>query len=325
MQKLWSAILMVTMLLFSANAIAQVVEAQTDELTPIALNAQGFLDEGEYVVEDEENGYWYYVNTSLRIEINRMYDEENNLTWTEAEIFSNGGDVFRMIPNNENGYEEKKWISSQNWPAAIAKNNGVVFGVNSDYAHLRMSNKATAGVIIRNKLVFSEKTKRKNASGFPNLDTLALFPDGDMKVFYSNEHTADEYLQMGAVDVLAFGPVLIRDGELNEAGLNKYGKSKAPRTAIGMVEKGHYFAMMLEGRHSKSKGAGISFLAEKLHEKGCTVAMNLDGGQTATMVFMGKQIITIGKTSATNASARKTAEILGIGYSQTVVEIDDKD
>ena len=73
---------------------------------------------------------------------------------------------------------------------------------------------------------------------FPNLDNLALYADGNMEVYYSDEKTAQEYQEMGAVDVLAFGPVLVRDGQLNTEALEKYGTSHAPRTAIGMVEKG---------------------------------------------------------------------------------------
>jgi len=122
---------------------------------------------------------------------------------------------------------------------------------------------------------------------------------------------------------LAFGPILIRDGELNEEGLKKYGTSSAQRTAIGMVEKGHYFAMMMEGRRNDAKGAGVSFLAEKLYDRGCTVALNLDGGQTSCMVFMGHQICNIGKSAKDRVSARKTPELVGIGTSELVAEMDD--
>ena len=86
-----------------------------------------------------------------------------------------------------------------------------------------------------------------------------------------------------------------------------------------MVEKGHYFAMMLEGRHDGKQWRGpVSFLAEKMLEKGCQLAFNLDGGQSSTIVFMGEQICTIGGTTGKNASARRTAEILGIGTSGLV-------
>jgi hypothetical protein len=300
--------LLVMLMLLFPSAIAQGSEGDFPE-----LNEAGFLKEGEFVYQNKDDGIWRFASATLKVEIFRKYDEEQNLTWYEAEIWSRDGDVFHCVPNDP---EDR--VHSEDWPAAIAKKNGTVFAINSDFAHLRLQQKQRSGVLIRDGVILSEKTLAHNKGTFPNLDNMALYPDGRMEVYASDEYKAQEYLDMGALDVLAFGPYLIKDSALNDAALAKYGKSRAPRTAVGMVEPGHYFAMMLEGRHSKSRGAGISYLAEKLLEKGCKTGFNLDGGQTATMVFMGEQIIHVGKTSGTNASARRAAEILGIGTSEQV-------
>jgi exopolysaccharide biosynthesis protein len=143
-----------------------------------------------------------------------------------------------------------------------------------------------------------------------------------MKVFYSDEKTAEEYLEDGAMGVLAFGPILIRDGELNEEGIKKYGTSHAQRTAVGMVEKGHYWFMMLEGRIKRSKGDGIRFLAEKLMEKGCTLGFNLDGGDTSCIVFMGHQLCKL-QDGKKNKSSRRTSDILGIGHTELLPSLND--
>ncbi len=283
------------------------------------LNTAGFLADGEFVYQNEEEGIWRYASSVLKVEIYRVYDKGLNQTWYEAEIWSRDGEIFRCIPN-----DAKDRINSGDWPASIAKKNGTVFAINSDFSHLRLQQKGRSGILVRSGEVIGTRTFTHNKGNFPNLDNMALFPDGRMEVYASDAYTAQEYLDMEAVDVLAFGPYLIKDGQLNDTALKKYGKSSAPRTAIGMVEPGHYFAMMLEGRHSKSKGAGISFLAERLMEKGCATGFNLDGGQTATMVFMGEQIIHLGKSSGSNASARRAAEILGIGTSEQVPEYKSK-
>ena len=143
-----------------------------------------------------------------------------------------------------------------------------------------------------------------------------------MKVYYSDEMTAEQYLEAGAIDVLAFGPILIRDGELNEKGLSKYGTSHAQRTAVGMVEKGHYWFMMLEGRIKRSKGDGIRFLAEKLMDKGCSLGFNLDGGETACIVFMGHQLCRM-KDRKKPLSSRRTSDILGVGTSELLPTVND--
>ena len=287
-----------------------------------ALNDAGFLDSGEFVFEDPENGIWRYASATLRVEIfRRQTVKPKKRVWYEAEVFcaeGNGGP--RMVANDP---EHWKLEGNMDYPHKIARKNGVVLALSSDFAQLRIQQKKKyPGIIIRDGKVWSDRTKKKGIKDFPNLDCLALWPDGDMKVYYSDEKTAEEYLEEGAVDVLSFGPILIREGELNEEALAKYGTSHAQRTAIGMVEKGHYFFMMLEGRIKRSAGDGIRFLAEKLMEKGCTTGFNLDGGETSCIVFMGHQLnkLTDGKK---NKGARRTSDILGIGYSELLPALTD--
>ena len=239
------------------------------------LNEQGFLDEGEFLYMDDKEGLWRYCSDTLWVEVRRIIQARPARTWYEAEIrCAEGADTPRMIP-----LDPEKWMTAREYPYKLTRKTRTVIAISADYAWHRIINKTRAGIIIRDGKVYSERTRKKGAKQFPNLDTLALFPDGDMQVFDSDEKTAQEYLDMGARDVLAFGPWLIRDGELNEAGLKQYGKSSAERVAVGMVEKGHYWFMMLEGRIKRSKGDGIDFLTEKMQEKGCRTAFNLDGGR----------------------------------------------
>ena len=285
-----------------------------------ALNDAGFLDSGEFVWEDEENGVWRYASSTLRVEIFRREQKKPARVWYEAEVFCAEGSVGpRMIANDP---EHWKTAANMEYPYKIARKYGTVFAVSNDFAQLRLQQKKSRpGIIIRDGKVWSDKTKKKGVKDFPNLDCLAIWPDGDMKVYYSDEKTAEEYLEDGAVDVLAFGPILIRDGKLNEEALKKYGTSHAQRTAVGMVEKGHYFFMMLEGRIKRSKGDGISFLAEKLLEKGCTLGFNLDGGETACIVFMGHQLCKL--KDRKKLSSRRTSDILGVGTSELLPSVSD--
>ena len=284
-----------------------------------ALNDAGFLDSGEFVWEDEENGVWRYASETLRIEIFRREQTKPARVWYEAEIFcAEGSEGPRMVAN-----DPENWKSSTGYPHKIARKNGTVLAVSSDFGMWRLRKKIrNPGILIRNGKVWSDKTRKRNGKGFPNLDCLAIWPDGDMKVFYSDEKKAEEYLAEGAVDVLSFGPILIRDGKLNEDALNKYGTSHAERTAVGMVEKGHYFFMMLEGRIKRSTGDGIRFLAEKLLDKGCTVGFNLDGGDTSCIVFMGHQLCKM-QNGKKNKPSRATSDILGVGHSDLLPTVSD--
>ena len=309
------ALLLVLLLLWSAAGAA----AEEEGAFP-ALNDAGFLDSGEFVFEDAENGVWRYASETLRVEIYRREQKKPARVWYEAEVFcAEGSTGPRMIANDA---EHWKIAASMEYPYKIARKNGTVLAVSSDFAQLRIQQKKSRpGIIIRDGTVLSDRTKKQGVKDFPNLDCLAIWPDGDMKVYYSDEMTAEEYLAAGAADVLAFGPILIRDGELNEKALNQYGTSHAQRTAVGMAEKGHYWFMMLEGRIKRSKGDGIRFLAEKLMEKGCTIGFNLDGGETACIVFMGHQLCKL--KDRKNLSSRRTSDILGVGTSELLPAVND--
>lgn len=275
------------------------------------LNEAGFLDEGEFLYENEDEGIWRYCSPHLKIEIRRKSTARPKVTWYEAEIVSDGEDVFHMIP-----FDAEKWMTRTEYPYKIARENRTVFAINNDYAQLRKKQKARMGIIIRNGTVYSEKTKTKNKTPFPNLDCMALYPDGDLKVFWSDEKTAAEYLEDGATDVLSFGPYLIRDGEINTTGVKKFATTKQPRTAIGIVEPCHWYVIVAEGRVKRSGGVNVEWLAERMLELGCTAAFNLDGGETCSIVFMGHQLNKLKEKR--RISSRTTADILGIGTSDLV-------
>lgn len=283
------------------------------------LNEEGFLSEGEFVYADEEAGLWRYCSPTLWVEIHRRDQTKPVERWYEAEIrLAEGADGFAMKAWSET----KRW-TSLNYPYKIARKYQSVFAINGDFAHLRINQRQRPGILLRDGKVVSTRTKAKKNSGFPNLDTLAILPDGDLQVFWSNEKKPEEYEAMGALDVLSFGPWLIRDGEVNEAAIKKLGREKAQRTAVGMVERGHYFCLVTEGRTKESKGTDLAFVTEKMQALGCVNAINLDGGQSGAMIFMGRQINLVRNQKGYRASARKAAEILAIGTSALCAPPDD--
>ena len=97
---------------------------------------------------------------------------------------------------------------------------------------------------------------------------------------------------MGAVDVFSFGPWLFRGEDFDPYVFESpRGVYQEPRCAVGMFENGHYVAMMVEGRMGKeSAGVSLPELYDLMRATGCTLAINLDGGQTAAFTFMGERI-----------------------------------
>lgn len=282
------------------------------------LNEEGFLDEGEFVYAGEEEGVWRYATPTLKIEIIRRYtDDPKPLYWWEAEIWTRGDERWFMP-----GAKEGKHLSTSSWPYMVAQKNKVVFAINNDYAQGRYPSRSSAvGIIIRDGKALWTKTKKKqSAHAFPNLDIMAFMPDGSLAVFDYNEHTAQEYLDMGVENALCFGPWLIHDGEVHTGALKYLGLNRNPRTVLGMVENGHYVAIVAEGRTKRSKGCNLQFMTDRLLEKGCTVGFNLDGGETSFMMFMGVQLNVAGGANNKYGAARRASDIVAIGVSDLVTE-----
>ena len=285
-------------------------------LTPCAGLAQ------ETVEADFESGRWLYENAAqgVRIEITRHEDTENRVLWYEADLVWYEADLvcgedspLRFLTANEDAPGRGFW-----YPERLAREKRAVFAINDDQFGHRVYNHDTVGVIVRGGEVLSERTRKSGSKGWPPLDTAAFFPDGSMRVFESAEHTGEEYVQMGAETVLAFGPWLVRGGEINPALETSY-RTKEPRTAIGMIEPYHYVAVFVEGRIKRSGGVPVQWLAERMAGLGAVEAINLDGGKTSCLLFMGTKI-SLSNPDGRVRDGRSVSGLIGLGESDLVPE-----
>ncbi len=284
-----------------------------------ALNAKGFLDEGEYIYSSEDEGLWIYVNQTSKVIIQRKYDATQPLTWFEADLYGDldAGEMLRTVQNDPEKMGKVRVDATE-----TAKKHNVVFAMNTDYYTYRVAvnNNRHTGIVIRDgRILYDDPYTEKQVTNsmFPNLDMLAFMPDGSLKVYHSWEKTAQEFIDEGVQTVYSFGPYLLLDGKVSERAYAN-NENKNPRCAIGMVEPGHYVAIMCEGRLKRSAGVTISYLAKMMRAKGCQIAFNMDGGQTAVMVFMGKQLNQIGAYDGGKTNSRPTSEVLGFGTSEQV-------
>ena len=284
-----------------------------------ALNAKGFLDEGEYIYSSEDEGLWIYVSQTSKVIIQRKYDATQPLTWFEADLYGDldAGEMLRTVQNDPEKMSKVRVDATE-----TAKKHNVVFAMNTDYYTYRVAvnNNRHTGIVIRDgRILYDDPYTEKQVTNsmFPNLDMLAFMPDGSLKVYHSWEETAQEFIDEGVQTVYSFGPYLLLDGKVSERAYAN-NENKNPRCAIGMVEPGHYVAIMCEGRLKRSAGVTISYLAKMMRAKGCQVAFNMDGGQTAVMVFMGKQLNQIGAYDGGKTNSRPTSEVLGFGTSEQV-------
>lgn len=99
----------------------------------------------------------------------------------------------------------------------------------------------------------------------------------------------------GARTAIGGGPVLITGGarqriDTSDTDAYQYSsmEERHPRAAVGWNDR-HFFLVVVDGRQpGYSMGMTIAELAAYLSELGCTEAMNLDGGGSATMWYDGQ-------------------------------------
>ena len=128
--------------------------------------------------------------------------------------------------------------------------------------------------------VFSRGTCR---SGFNEYWDMAGF-DSNNKLVVGNM-TYAEAVNRGIRDALTWGPPLIIDGNPVNVG---YGGGLNPRTAIGQTADGTVLLLVIDGRQPSSIGASYNDLIGIFMEYGAVNAYNLDGGNSAGMVYEGK-------------------------------------
>lgn len=288
------------------------------------LTPEGFLPKGseEFVSIDAENGEWRYCSEDLRIEIKKhegIFDEKKPNRPTRyfvAEIrVPKGVQPFRTYPFAENRTVNRDAFKAKQ--SDIARQHNLVLAFGADYYIYRTGRPGVrTGVEIRDGEILFDDPPTRTKLTYPPLDMMALYPNGDMKVFEQSEVTAAELVFSGVTDVFTFGPVLIRDGEVNMSYEN-FGYNPEPRVQIGMVEPGHYYLLVVEGRTKVSRGIKCRDGAFILKELGCETAFNLDGGWTSSVIFMGQQLNQLDNNGVHN-NARTQNEVIGVGLTPNI-------
>ena len=189
--------------------------------------------------------------------------------------------------------------------SVTAAENNAILAVNGDYYGANSS-----GYVIRNGVVYRDSVREDASNG-----DLAIYKDGSFKIIYEDQVSADQLVQDGVVNLLAFGPSLVENGEISVDTNTEVGQamSSNPRTAIGIIDENHYIIIVSDGRTSESKGLSLYQMAEVMKSYGVKTAYNLDGGGSSTLYFNG-QVINKPTTGGSKISERAVSDIVYIGY-----------
>ncbi|KEQ46347.1 phosphodiester glycosidase family protein [Streptococcus oralis] len=189
--------------------------------------------------------------------------------------------------------------------SVTAAENNAILAVNGDYYGANSS-----GYVIRNGVVYRDSVREDASNG-----DLAIYKDGSFKIIYEDQVSANQLVQDGVVNLLAFGPSLVENGEISVDTNTEVGQamSSNPRTAIGIIDENHYIIIVSDGRTSESKGLSLYQMAEVMKSYGVKTAYNLDGGGSSTLYFNG-QVINKPTTGGSKISERAVSDIVYIGY-----------
>ena len=189
--------------------------------------------------------------------------------------------------------------------SVTAADNNAILAVNGDYYGAN-----STGYVIRNGVVYRDTVREDSSNG-----DLAIYKDGSFKVIYEDQISAEQLVNDGVVNLLAFGPALVENGEIAVDTNTEVGQAMAsnPRTAIGIIDENHYIIVVSDGRTSESEGLSLYQLAEVMKSYGAKTAYNFDGGGSSTLYFNG-QVINKPTTGGNKISERAVSDIVYIGY-----------
>ena len=281
----------------------------TPEPTPTATpqptptpdpDAAFYSESGESFEFNPDGKHWSYKSPTLGIQLEKIRDDKLDITYYVADIHVRDFTLFGS------GFANKKPLGNPRMsPDDTAVLYKAVYAQNGDYFTDRKT-----GIVIRDGVVYRDKPGED--------DIMAITPDGEMLVFHHGDVTADELLEQGVRDTFAFGPILVEDGKMNQAIMKHRLFGTNPRSGFGMVSRGHYVGIVVDGRRpGYSRGINFENYAKLFLDRGCVVAYNFDGGQSSAMVFMG-QAINSHESNDKWHGQRRVPDIFRIGTSDSV-------
>lgn len=216
-----------------------------------------------------------YSDDSITVKLETR--EEDGVVWRLAYVQIKDASQFRT------GIAGAKVTSSRvALPSAMAEKYNAVIAISGDYYAndpAKTTYEYRMGQKIRNK-----RNRKK--------DILIIDTNGDFHLFVKSDEAEMAAFNDSDLEILhafTFGPALVKDGTLLEMdsdyGYNPNGDD--PRMAIGQIDTLSYVLVLAEGRTEDSQGVTHQELADFMFDIGCLQAFNLDGGNTATMVFNG--------------------------------------
>ncbi len=264
MKKTTVLLLLFCLLIPRLPAMAQ-QEMTFEDLRPLAP-AGTFLEEGQEPQVTEMS--YKSPNISITIEKRREYDSDVYV----ADIYLADMRYFKRA------FSHDKWKSNAENPGVLVSRNNALLAMTGDYSSL-----FDKGLVVANGEVL-----RKTANQIRH--NCLIYPDGRMETFGKGELNVKEAVQQPIWQSFLFGPELLDEGGAPFEKFDSKIGAANPRSVIGYYAPGHYCFVLADGRGNGNKGLKMTQLSAFMSSLGCQAAYNLDGGQSAILIFMGQVV-----------------------------------
>lgn len=219
---------------------------------------------------------WYYDDSILAIGWKELIDGKC-CTFAEVKI-ADGSQLRRKITDDTYDSRRREYCSR------MAGAVNAVVASNGDFYAFR-----PYGIT-----VYQRQLYRRDAWF---LDSCFVTADGELRLvgarsFHSRQEIEDYIADNDVVFSLAFGPILIRDGELVTTADYQIGEihSDYSRSLLGTTGELHYLLMTVNFDQGVYHTAKLAEAARILRGKGCVQGYALDGGQTAQIWMNGRTL-----------------------------------
>ena len=226
----------------------------------------------------------YYCDDTILTILWKEIIDGNTVTCCEVKV-ADASQFRRKIVDDTFGSSNKLFATS------LAASVNAVVAMNADFYMFR-----DFGIVAydRDLKRFSEATYTGNYKKYNCTDTLFITDQGDFLFWHRLQEATPEQMQAyidenNIVFSIAFGPILVEDGQLQvcdwyPAGEIDKGYSRA---GIGQKDHLHYFYMSLNHSAEMEARWTVNRFGEKMYERGLQQAYCLDGGQTSEIVWRG--------------------------------------
>ena len=242
---------------------------------PIDINTPGHVADPANFTEST------YEDPSISVTMERLWYEDAHFNVARVKI----ADASQLRTALAGPFGKKT-----NRISTIAKNNNAVIAIGGDYC-----TNEEGGFVVRMGETFRKKPVKTR-------DMLITDENGDFHIIPKSDAATLKALmdEHTLINVFNFGPALVIDGALQEIDKDyRYNPmGKEPRCGIGQVGPLEYILVVVDGgadrpvtitnpdgTKQKSYGCKTETVGKFLFEQGCQQAYNLDGGNSALMVF----------------------------------------